>query len=255
MKDIWDIVKSFIGSVLLAILTALGMGEYLYGILITQEKVKIVTLQIGEFRLILIILITTVFLSWLFISRRHLYIYNGREGAMKANVRLLKKREPKDRLKRYIWSTRVSFWPLNEESLIRKEFRTLLTQKIEKGIPVRRIWQLYNKDDFVRLKLYLKLYEKYDNYSLKCFIGKNSFIPEILSCYGRVVSVSIPQLSDPHRLTSAFHFYGKGEILRWEEYFNILWETSISIKVGKTIDNVKIEELERYFAGDYERST
>ncbi len=188
MNHFWDIIKSVVGNILFALLIFFGVGDYIYKTFIKSEKSSIVTIEIEQSKLILIILFILLTFIWLLISRRHLYVYNGREGAMKANVRLLKKREPRKREKRYILSTRVSFWPLSEESSVRKEFRSLLTNKIEKGFHVKRIWQIHDKNDVDRLKLYLNMYKNYDSYSVKYFIGKNSFIPEILACYGKVVS-------------------------------------------------------------------
>ena len=78
-------------------------------------------------------------------------------------------------------------------------------------------------------------------------LGTSAFIPEILSVYGKVCSVSIPQLEDPRRLTTAFHFRGKSEILRWESYFQILWEHSLSIKQGNIIEEESIDKIKNYF--------
>ena len=207
--------------------------------LFSEKKITIIFDLVSLCSLVAAILFVFI---WMLISRRPLYIYNGREGAMQSNTRLLKKRLPRDRSKRYIYSTRISFWPLAEESSIRKEFRGLLTQKIESGIPVQRIWQLQGKDDLDRLESYLSIYKDYDNYSVKYFIGGYSYFPEILSFCGKGVSVSIPQRGDLRRVTTAFHFCGKKEIARWEGYFNILWEHCNTIKIGNNIYN---EELKK----------
>lgn len=227
-----------------AFLVFVGVGDYIYKTFIKPEQPTIISIEIEQSKLILLILFILLFFVWLLISRRRLYVYNDREGAMRANVRLLKKREPMKREKRYILSTRVGFWPISEESFIRKEFRALLTNKIEKGFHVKRIWQIHDTNDVERLKLYLNMYKLYDNYSVKYFIGTNSYIPEILACYGKVVSVSIPQLNDPRRITSAFHFYGKKEIIRWEEYFNVLWESGIPVKIGSELFHDNLKKLE-----------
>lgn len=244
MKNFWDIAKGVIGNILFALLMFFGVSDYIFKTFVKPQQISIVSIEIAQSQLILIILFIFLVFVWLLISRRRLYVYNGREGAMMANVRLLKKREPKKREEKYILSTRVSFWPIGEESPIRKEFRALLTTKIEKSFHVKRIWQIHDTNDGERLKLYLNMYKLYDNYSVKFFIGKNSYIPEILACYGKVVSVSIPQLNDPRRLTSAFHFYGKKEIRRWEEYFNILWESGIPVKIGNKVFHDNLKKLE-----------
>jgi hypothetical protein len=170
-----------------------------------------------------------------------MYVYNGREDAMNANVKLLKIKESKDRANRYIYSTRVSFWPPTESSPTRTEFRNLLTKRIENNMEVKRIWQIWCKEDVESLESYLNIYKHHDNLSIKYLTG-NFFLPEILSVYGKVVSVSIPQPSDPVKLTTAFHFYGKKEILRWEGYFRLLWEIATPVK---TANNINYQEIER----------
>jgi hypothetical protein len=180
---------------------------------------------------------------YVFTVRRPMRVYNGRVCAMKSNVRLLKKRLPRNRLRRYILSTRVSFWPSSENENARNEFRNLLTQKIQSGIIVQRIWQMHGLEDLDKMRTYLELYKNHDNYSLKCFIGTNTYIPEILSIGGSILSISIPQLSDPRRLTTDFHFRGKNEIRRWEDYFRTLWEESIPIKIGPKISQENLDSL------------
>ncbi len=242
MRHLVDIIKSFLGSVLFAIIAFLivyyNLGSYLPLIKHYNFEVKL-----GFISLFLSILIIVSLFAWAYITRRPLFIRNGRRGAMEANVKILKMKEPEDRIKRYILSTRVSFWPPWEDENARSEFRNILTEKIREGIRVERIWQIHIAEDLSRLITYLELYKSYDNYSVKCFVGKNAFIPEILSVYGKVVSVSIPQAEDPNRLTTDFHFRGKHEILRWESYFKILWEQSITIKVGNKFFYDKIDEL------------
>jgi len=242
VRHLYDIIKSFIGSVLFAIVAFItvyfDLGRYLP--LIKSYNIE---LKLGFVSLFLSILIIVSLFVWVYLTRRPLFIKNGRRGAMEANAKILKIKEPKDRVKRYILSTRVSFWPPWEDENARSEFRNILTEKIRGGIRVERIWQIHISEDLSRLITYLELYKSYDNYSVKCFVGKNAFIPEILSVHGKVVSVSIPQAEAPNRLTTAFHFRGKNEILRWESYFKILWEQSIPIKVGSRVLYDKIEEL------------
>ena len=95
---------------------------------------------------------------------------------------------------------------------------------------------------------YLEEYRQYDNYSVKCFIGKSAYIPEILSVGGTFLSVAIPQTNDPQKLTTSFQFRGKYEIERWESYFSILWEQSTPIKVGREIFFQNIEHFNKLIA-------
>lgn len=245
-EDLIDIMKSFIGSILVVLLISLGIWNYLYTSFINPNNVIILHLNI--YALILIAIILFLILIYFVFSYSHMYVYNGREDAMKANSKLLKIKKPRDRSNRYILSTRISFWPLSESSPARAEFRNLLTKIIEDKIEVKRIWQIWCKDDVERLEFYLDKYKNHDNLSIKYLAG-NFFMPEILSVYGKVVSVSIPQPSDPLKLVTAFHFYGKKEIRRWEGYFNLLWENAIPIKTAGNIDYQELEKLKDKMGG------
>jgi len=239
-KDVEEIIKSFLGSILFFLLISSGILNYLYTIFYGSDNV--IVLYLNPYLLTLFTIILILSIVYFFVSYSRMDIHNGREDAMKANSKLLKINEPKDRAKRHILSTRISFWPLTESSSARAEFRNLLTQKIENNIEVKRIWQIWCEDDLDSLDLYLKRYKDHDNLSIKYFIG-DSLLPEILSVYGKVVSVSITQPSDPIKLTTAFHFYGKKEILRWESYFRVLWDSATPIKIANKIYYRKIERL------------
>lgn len=242
MKHLTDIVKRVIAALITAVLlTAIPTLDL--GRILPFLKGWDITLKINVGGLILTVCALSSVLLYLFISRRPLAVKNGRVGAMASNVRLLKKWTPRSRLKKYILSTRVSFWPPTEDESVRNEFRRLLTSKIREGYRVQRIWQIHNQDDLKKLLAYLEIYKQYDNYSVKCFVGESAFIPEILSVGGRYLSVSIPQAEDPRRLTTAFHFRGRFEILRWEAYFHILWEQSIPVKIGGNIYEENVERL------------
>lgn len=242
MKHLSDIFKSFLGSLLVVAVGFINL-DFVFPYLSNYNF----NIELNVLSLIFAFLALFIIFIYLFIERRPLRIKNGRIGAMEANVKLLQLKPNRNRLKRYIYSTRVSFWPLSENEKSRNEFRELLTQKIKQGFHVRRIWQLHNEEDAIKLFSYLSLYKDYDNFSLKCFIGTSAFIPEILSVYGKVVSVSIPQQEDPRRLTTAFHFYGNNEVQRWESYFHILWEHSLSIKHGNEINKKNVEQIKTYF--------
>ncbi|ODS40211.1 hypothetical protein BEH94_07385 [Candidatus Altiarchaeales archaeon WOR_SM1_SCG] len=240
IDDLQDIIKSFLGSALVVLLLALGIGNYIYTIFLDSSNVF--TFHINIYFLIFILISIGLIIIYFFVFYSRINIYNEREIAMKANVKLLKKKEPKDIQKRYILSTRVSFWPSTESSPTRTEFRDLLTKRIDAGTEIKRIWQIRCKDDLDKLELYLERYKSYDNLSMKYLMG-NFPLPEILSVYGEVVSISIPQPSDPRKLTTAFHFHGKKEILRWEGYFKILWESAIPLKIGDRIYPEEIKKL------------
>lgn len=239
MKHIADILKGLASNFLFTLLGFICVSYvlsslYRYGLVWQPDLIISVLLAV----------FVTVALIWIGLCRRPLRIHNGREGAMEANTRLLGRKAPRDRAKRRILSTRVSYWPSDESSPVRKKFRALLTEKIEEGILVKRIWQLHTKDDLERMKTFLGLYKHYDNYALACFVGNSPFIPEVLSVYGRDLSVSIPQSEDPRKLTTAFHFRGRKEIERWEQYFKILWADSEVIKEGNRIFYDRLERLD-----------
>lgn len=244
MKHIADILKGVVAGLLLLGLASLKPGRYLPALRQYDRPI-----EMNAVSLLFFILGLLLVLIWLFVSRRPLSVKNGRSGAMVANVHLLKRRAPRNRRDRYILSTRISFWPVSEQDVARVEFRTLLTRQIEDGIVVKRIWQIYGIEDLRRLAMYVEQYKNRDNYSVRCFVGACPFIPEILSVYGEVASVSIPQPEDPRKLTTTFHFRGTREISRWEGYFELLWDQSIPIKTGAEIHYDRLASVKETVGG------
>ena len=120
----------------------------------------------------------------------------------------------------------------------------LITKHIEKDALVKRLWQIQNKDDLDRMRLYLELYKSHDNYNLRCFVGAITSLPEIMCLSGKVAAISIPQGSSPRKMMATFHFRGKKEIECWEEYFTMIWDMSIPIKTGNKIDYTELVGVE-----------
>ena len=238
-----DVIKSFAGSILVTIIISLGIGNILITIFFSENKVLI---YVNIYVILVFSAIIFLAIFYFVYSYSKLYIYNGREGSMIANTKLLKRKAPINPAKRYIYSTRITYWPKLESSPARTNFRKLLSKKIDEGIAVERIWQIRSKDDFDSLIFYLEEYKKHDNLSMKYLLGV-SLLPEILCLYGKVVSISIPQPTDPIKLTTAMHFYGKAERERWENYFRVLWEISKPIKVANKIYESEIKLLKREF--------
>ena len=243
LDHIIDIIKSFAGSILVILVVSLGVGNILYTIFSSENVIEI---YINIYLLLIFFALIIITVSYFLYSHSKIYIYNGREESITANTKLLKRKAPKNQTKRYIYSTRITHWPKNESSPTRTLFRKLLSEKIEKKIAVQRIWQIRSKHDYDSLIFYLEKYKNYDNLSIKYLIGE-SLLPEILSLFGKVVSVSIPQPTEPIRLTTSMHFYGKGERDGWENYFKILWEISKPIKTANKIHKSEIELLKREF--------
>lgn len=242
MNHIIDIVKGLFSNFLFWLIPAIfpiaiALYDYPYDHMFGPKLIQVIIIWAVN----IFVLILTV----MFFNRRTLQ-FNSREESMKANLNILQK-NPTKRQKKYIFSTRITYWDLGEKSKARQEFRSFLTQRIQDGFLVKRIWQIRSVEDFERMIMYLELYKEHDNYNLKCFIGKNSFIPDILSNSGLIASVSIPQSNDPQRIVASFQYFAKREIAFWEDYFNLLWDQSISIKIGNVIDYGKILEMKTTF--------
>lgn len=246
--DVWDIIKSFLGSMvggtLLALLVSLGIARALFTTYYDLDRTVVLYLIIGA--LILVITVFILSIKYSLVPYSHMYTRNGREDAMKANLKLLKIRKPRDQAEWYILSTRMSHWPQTESSPTRTEFRKILTEKIESGIVAKRIWQIWNGDDVRSLEHYLDKYKDYDNLSIKFFVGDFP-LPEILISYGKGASVSMPQPNDPKKLTTTFHFYGKKEIQRWKGYYDVLWDIAAPAKIGSKIYYQEIKKLRDEF--------
>lgn len=238
MRDFWDIIKSVIASILVAFFVAIGLGDLIFGLPRRYESYSFYVRV--DLMAVSLLLLAVISMLRLFIARRPLRVYLGRELTMKANMRLIAQRMSKQK---YILSTRIGYWPVSEDSQARREFREFLTRRIHEGVLVRRIWQIHCKEDLDHLATYLNLYRSFDNYSVKCFVGRDFVIPEILAISGVVVSVSIPQRLSPERLSFGLHFFGRHEIRCWEEYFEIIWDRAIEVKLGSAVRWDKLEEM------------
>jgi len=170
-------------------------------------------------------------------------IYDGRENAMQANCSILEKYFVEKNM--MLRSTRVTHWRLMEDSPARRKFRNLLTEKITTAYPVQRIWQIKDHDDLSRLRTYLNIYEKHDNYSARVILCEDVLIPEILCVGQRVASLSFPEPSTPREMGRALHFFRSKEILAISRYFDILWERAIPIKTANKIHSENLDNIEK----------
>jgi hypothetical protein len=241
-RHVWDVGKGVLGNAIFAaLMAALGIGGLIFWRVLTQTRL---TLEVSVLHLIILIILGLGFAFAIFCERRPMRVYTDRENAMNANTLILDRYSRSSRTN-YVYSTRVTLWPPNEPSDVRRTFRASLTSIIESGVEVRRLWYLRAPEDIERLLFYFKSYKAYDNYSVKFLIGTTSLLPEILCVSGRVASISIPDKSAPRQMTHALHFFGGDEIKAWEGLFDILWDQAVSLKVGEKIYESNLTDLER----------
>lgn len=236
MSHLWEIIKGILSNALFFLIITIAPSIWLVCKLWFNYSIRISLMLV----MMLIFVFLSVIISLTF-NRRRLSIYNGRDNIFKANLKLLKETRNLKK-KKYILSTRISYWGPEEESKVRNEFRNWLSKRIQFGFLMKRIWQIQCTEDIEKMCNYLELYKKYDNYNLKCFVGKNNFIPEILANSGIAISISIPQSENPRKIVTSFHYFGKKEVVFWEDYFNLIWDQSISIKIG---NNIYYEEIQK----------
>lgn len=172
-------------------------------------------------------------------------IATGREIMMHENTKLIKKKNIAK-----IFSTRVTYWLLDESSPNRVSFRNALTENIHSGTEVKRLWHIRNCDDVKRLVYYLEKYKDYDNLSVKCIIGNNIILPEILISYPYAASISLPQENSPRKICMTYHFKGKHDITYWMEYFNVLWELATPIFMSGRLFKQNINKLKDIYKED-----
>lgn len=235
LSILYDYLLEFIGSVIVLVLPIIYhyLGNSKYSIKMDVRIIYVV---------ILIVTIVSVFLS-IYIKRnlRKVSAFFGRDDSMEANTRIISAKMKKNT---HISSTRITFWPHNESSTNRMDFRRALNEKIDSGYYVRRIWQINADNDIDKLELFLKMHENRDNYSVKCFCGNNFSIPEILIT-DKIACVSIPQPENPRELTNTYHFKNKKDIRSWQNYFEVLWNSSIPIKEGEKIYKDNISQIRK----------
>lgn len=197
-------------------------------------------LVIGGLLLAAIVTLIT-FSTW---KLRKLRVFDGREASMAANCHLIEKFCTDKTVE--IRSTRVTHWRIADNSAGRQKFRNLLTEKITNSIPVKRIWQLKDLNDFTQLQRYVEQYAQYDNYSVKVIVSRNVVIPEILVVGQKVASLSLPEPSSPRELGRALHFYGHREVVALTRYFDILWETAVPIKSASEQYDNNLNQIRDY---------
>ena len=215
--------------------------------LLSTVAIIFVTIYNHQQNVLLILVIYAVYL-FLMLIFGHKYkvkrISSGREVMMKANTSLITKSNI-----RKIYSTRVTYWLLDESSPNRVSFRNALTEQIHRGVEVRRLWHIRSNDDVKRLIFYLNKYKDYDNLSVRCFIGDNIILPELLVSYPLAASISLPQQNSPRKICVAYHFKNKQDISYWMEYFNVLWEVATPILVCGNLQRENLETVKNAFRG------
>lgn len=233
MENLKKIVYGVINELIIT-----GIGKIIFPTMVAFFDL-ICSIYEKQTNIFLIIIIYAVYLALTIIGYKFKFrrIASGREKVMGENTKLIKK----PRVER-IYSTRVTYWLLNESSPNRTAFRSELTKRIESGIEVKRLWHIRSHDDVERLVYYLNEYEGHDNLSVKCITGNDIILPELLISYPYAAAISLPQENSPRQISMAYHFKRKKDITYWTGYFNILWESAIHIFIsGKRYDeNIKM---------------
>jgi hypothetical protein len=165
----------------------------------------------------------------------------GREDVMAANLKMLERFATKN--ESTIWSTRVTYWDLSENSDLRLKFRHLLTQSIHKGFNVKRIWRITSANDVARFLEYWDDYQKYDGYNVSVIVDTKAFIPELLGIDDTCASISMPGPSSPTKICSSVLFRDSEGATALHRYFEVLWAEALSIKSGKNVNNENLKYL------------
>jgi hypothetical protein len=168
-------------------------------------------------------------------------VFVGREDVMAANLKMLHRFATKNELT--IWSTRVTYWGQSENSDTRLKFRHFLTQSIHKGLNVKRIWRITNQEDVARFFEYWNDYQNHDGYNVSVIIDSKAFIPELLGVDNTCASISMPGPSSPSKICSSIQFRDSEGATAIHRYFDVLWDESLPIKSGKSVNNENLEKL------------
>jgi hypothetical protein len=188
----------------------------------------------------------------LFMSGRSLYramptTIVGREAIMRRNVDMVRRLgTSKDD---EFLSTRVTYWDLGEQSPSRVAFRSLITEKINAGFLVKRLWHLSSLDDVERLRGYLGTYRGYDNYHVRVLAGMRVPVPELIAIGRKGASITFPELASPRRVGLSIQFRGRDEALAIHKYFDLLWDLAEPIKTGAEINYARLDVIRKDIQG------
>lgn len=176
-----------------------------------------------------------------FVSRyaTRLKVTSGREDVMADNLASLKARYSSDEV---FWSTRLTFWNVSEQSPARIAFRAFITQAVQERANVRRIWHVKNGDGYNRLRLYLDTYKGYENYHIKTLITEEVYMPELTGIGDKIAMISVPTLVNPAIMISTMQFRRRSDARVVREFFDVVWDRALPIKVG---EHIYAENLER----------
>lgn len=236
MQWIKNIINSILGNILShIIITAVPSIILIY---VINNK------NIMSFNYIIITIYILYLICILVLNLRYKFrrFSSSREKTMEENTKLLKKIKSTK-----VFSTRVTHWTIEESSSNRTEFRNELTNIINSGIEVKRLWHIRSKDDITRLEYYLNMYKEKENLSVKCIVGNDILLPEILICYPHAVSISLPQNNSPKKISMCYHFKNKKDVNHWMEYFEVLWTSAIPIFVGGIIYKDNLQKLKNEY--------
>jgi len=172
--------------------------------------------------------------------------YPGRENAQGRNCQMIKRLCVSQEVDDFL-STRVTYWDLAEKSPTRLAFRSLITEKINAGFLVKRIWHVASVDDVERLRRYLADYVSHDNYQVRILTDLAYPIPELLCVGMKFASITFPEVKSPRRMSVTVQFRRAPEVEAIRKYYGLLWELAEPIKNGPQINLSRLDELLREF--------
>jgi hypothetical protein len=190
--------------------------------------------------LVFLVGILCVFFLRLFIPFRSV---SGREEAMAGNLSTLERFYSKDKV---FWSTRLTFWSMSENSVARVAFRDFITRAVQDKTQVRRVWHIKSRADFDRLCYYLGNYRNFENYHVKAIFGDEAFLSEIAGIGTSVGMISLPALENPASIVKSIQFYRHRDVRTIKEYFDLIWERALAIKISERIYSENLAMLEKF---------
>jgi hypothetical protein len=168
--------------------------------------------------------------------------YSGREQIMSMNLAALQRRYNGKEL---FWSTRLTFWNIAEDSPARVAFRRFITHTVHDKCQVRRIWHIKTHPDYDKMKFYLDSYKNFENYHVKVIIGGDVYMPEMAGIGERIALVSLPSSANPASIVNTIQFYRRKEIRKIKEYFDLVWDRALPIKIGGHVFTENVEQVFR----------
>lgn len=80
---------------------------------------------------------------------------------------------------------------------------------------------------------------------MKAVTTREVYLPELAGIGEKLAMVSLPAQANPASMVNTIHFYRRAEIGKMKEYFDLVWDRALPIKIGGDVFIKNLDEIER----------